>query len=52
MMPLLIKKDRQDIVPNDLLPATFSPETLKTNGGHSEMQKLVHVEHPLLEVII
>jgi pimeloyl-ACP methyl ester carboxylesterase len=32
MMPFLIKKDREHMVRNVLLPATFSPETLKTNG--------------------
>lgn len=32
MMPFLIKKDREHMVRNVLLPATFSPETLKTSG--------------------
>jgi pimeloyl-ACP methyl ester carboxylesterase len=32
MMPFFIKKDREHMVRNVLLPATFSPETLKTNG--------------------
>lgn len=32
MMPLFIKKDREHMVRNVLLPAAFSPETLKTNG--------------------
>jgi pimeloyl-ACP methyl ester carboxylesterase len=32
MMPFLIKKDRENMVRNVLLPASFSPETLKTNG--------------------
>jgi pimeloyl-ACP methyl ester carboxylesterase len=32
MMPILIKKDREHMVRNVLLPAAFSPETLKTHG--------------------
>lgn len=32
MMPLLIKKDHEHMIRNVLLPATFSPETLKTEG--------------------
>ena len=32
MMPFLIKKDREHMVRHVLLPATFSPETLKTSG--------------------
>jgi pimeloyl-ACP methyl ester carboxylesterase len=32
MMPFFIKKDHEHMVRNVLLPATFSPETLKTNG--------------------
>jgi len=32
MMPFLIKKDHENMVRNVLLPATFSPETLKIKG--------------------
>jgi pimeloyl-ACP methyl ester carboxylesterase len=32
LMPFFIKKDREHMVRNVLLPATFSPETLKTSG--------------------
>ncbi|UJR10794.1 hypothetical protein I4U23_014981 [Adineta vaga] len=32
LMPFLIKKDREHMIRNVLLPAAFSPETLKTTG--------------------
>lgn len=32
MLPFIIKKDHEHMIRNVLLPATFSPETLKTHG--------------------
>jgi pimeloyl-ACP methyl ester carboxylesterase len=32
LMPFLIKKDREHMIRRVLLPASFSPETLRTNG--------------------